>query len=380
MWFWVSTIDGIPQQFWEDEILYIPGLTREGYNAYSPIALHRETIGLSKALEVFGAKFFGNGASIGGYLKHPGNLSKEAAERLKESFEAKHRGLDTAHRIAVLEEGMEFTATQVKPEEAQFVLTRQFQRSDLAGLWRVPPHKIGDLSRSTNNNIEHQDLEFLRDCIGPWMACIEQAANRSLLLPREKGRFFIEFDINGMLRGDTAARMAYCNGMFQTGAFSPNDILEYNGLNPVEGGDKRFVPLNMVPLDQVADTANDSDLNDDEDAPVPSVGARARTIQRAKDVNLRFFQDAMGRTMHRKPQQRVEYGKNAFVQPVLNVIQCLLGEISPQMQAFAVSFSAEIADKTPILGTAEAEIWASRSLDRCIDEVVAAPSPQALIN
>jgi HK97 family phage portal protein len=387
MWFWVSTIDGIPQQFWEDEIFYIPGLTREGYNAYSPIALHRETIGLSKALEVFGAKFFGNGASVGGYLKHAGTLSKEAALRLKEDFESKHRGLDTAHRIAVLEEGMDFVPNQVKPEEAQFILTRQFQRSDLAGLWRVPPHKIGDLSRSTNNNIEHQDLEFLRDCIGPWMACIEQAANRSLLLPREKGRFFVEFDINDMLRGDTAARMAYCNGMFQTGAFSPNDILEYNGLNPVEGGDRRFVPLNMVPLDQTGDPDNDSDLNDDEDLPVLSVGAhaalpvvadpRAASIARAERVNLRFFRDVVGRTLHRKPNDRVKYVETALVQPILSLIQCLLGSISPEMEDFAPILAAKIACAAD-LDPRDPDWLAEWMVNSCAELILSEPAKQSV--
>jgi HK97 family phage portal protein len=370
MWFFVSTMDGIPQQFWEDEILYIPGLTRDGYNSYSPVALHRETLGLSKALEVFGAKFFGNSATMGGFLKHPGHLSKEAAERLKESFEQKHRGLDTAHRIGVLEEGMEFIPSTVAPEDAQFILTRQFQRSDLAGLWRVPPHKIGDLSRSTNNNIEHQDLEFLRDCIGPWFAAIEQACNRSLLLPREKGKFFIEFDVNGMMRGDTAARMAYCNGMFMTGAFSPNDILEYNGLNPVPGGDKRFVPLNMVPLLTAGDPGNDNDLNEDEDPSLPSVAARAKVLQRIKSANLRFFADAMGRVLHRKPADRAKYAETAFAQPVLNIIQCVLGSISPEMEAFAAVYTAEIGINSADWKPETAQIRAANELDLCIEAVL----------
>jgi HK97 family phage portal protein len=370
MWFWVSTMDGIPQQFWEDEILYIPGLTRDGYNAYSPIALHRETIGLSKALEVFGAKLFGNGSMPGGFLKHPSNLSKEAAQRLKESFEERHRGLDTSHRLAVLEEGLDYVPNPLDPEKAQAILTRQFQRSDLAGLWRVPPHKIGDLSRSTNNNIEHQDLEFLRDCIAPWLTCIEQSCNRSLLLPREKGKFFIEFDINGMMRGDTVARMAYCNGMFQTGAFSPNDILEYNGLNPVEGGDRRFIPLNMVPLDQAGDTDNDDDLNDDGQESVPSVAARAKAIEKAKDVNLRFFRDAMGRVLHRKSPERAKYAETAFLQPVLNVIQCLSGEISPELEAFGALYAAKIGEHSAAWQAESAEIRASNELDLCIHAVL----------
>jgi HK97 family phage portal protein len=370
MWFYVSTMDGIPQQFWEDEILYIPGLTRDGYNAYSPIALHRETLGLTKALEVFGAAFFGNGSVTGGFLKHPGQLSAEASKRLKDSFEEKHRGLDVAHRISILEEGMDFVPRTIAPEQAQFTLTRQFQRADLAGLWRVPPHKIGDLSRSTNNNIEHQDLEFLRDCIGPWMTCIEQACNRSLLLPREKGRFFIEFDINGMMRGDTVARMAYCQGMFNTGAFSPNDILEYSGLNPVEGGDRRFIPLNMVPLDQVGDLGNSPELDDDDDPPVPSVAARSKAIQRAKDVNLRFFRDATGRVLNRKASDRKTYAATAFLQPVLNVIQCVLGDISPEMEAFAADYASKIGEHSADWKAESAEVRSANELDLCIDAVL----------
>lgn len=348
MWFYVSTMDGIPEQFWEDEILYIPGVTRDGYNSYSPVALHRETLGLSKALEVFGASFFGNGSNNGGFLKHPGQLSPEASKRLKESFEEKHRGLENAHRISILEEGMDFVPRTIAPEQAQYILTRQFQRSDLAGLWRVPPHKIGDLSRSTNNNIEQQDIEFLRDCIAPWLECIEQGCNRSLLLPREKGRFFVEFDVNGMMRGDTAARTQHCKEMFMIGAYSDNDVREYMGLNPIEGGDRYFVPLNMVPLDSFDDAVNAGELGQD-GQPLASIG-------RVRQVHERFFRDAAGRILQRKPGARRGYTESALISPVLSLIEGVFGQISDQNREFAAGFVAEIA--------ADSEQWAAENADQ----------------
>lgn len=369
MWFWVSTMDGVPVQFWEDEILYITWGTRDGYNAYSPISLHRETLGLSKALEVFGATFFGNGSNPGGFLKHPGTLGVDAAKRLKESFEGAHRGLENAHRVLVLEEGMEFLPRTIAPEQAQFVLTRQFQRSDLAGIWRVPPHKIGDLSRSTNNNIEHQDLEFLRDCIAPWLECIEQACNRSLLLPREKGRFFIEFDVNGMMRGDSAARTAHCKDMFMIGAYSINMVLDYQGQNPIEGGDRHFIPLNMVPLDKVDDQLALPAENSEDDQQ-KELRAAPKVISRIRQANERFFRDTVGRVVNRKSAERKKYAEVAFLQPVLNVIECVLGEISPEMRDFASSYAAKIGEFSADWKPESAEIRAANELTLCIHAVL----------
>jgi HK97 family phage portal protein len=358
MWFFATTIDGKTETFWDDEILYITGGTSDGYNAYSPVALHREALGLSKALEVFGASFFGNGSNNGGFLEHPGSLSGEASKRLKESFEEKHRGLENAHRITILEEGMKFTPRTIAPEQAQFILTREFQRGDLAGLWRLPPHKIGDLSRSTNNNIEHQDIEFLRDCIAPWLECIEQGGNRRLLLPREKGRLFIEFDVNGMMRGDTAARTAHCKDMFMIGAYSDNDVRDYMGLNPIDGGDRYFVPLNMVPLDSFDDAINEDELGQDEQ-PVLRLGRGGpqvlKAVNRIRQVHERFFRDATGRILQRKAASRKGYAESALISPVLSLIEALFGQISPENQQFAASHAAHLA--------AESEQWSDEKAD-----------------
>lgn len=250
-WFWVRIGNGGEVRFWEDEILWIPGLTKDGYNTYTPVQLHREALGIAKAIETYSAKFFGNGGRLMGTLNHPDTLSKEAAARLKESFKEKHGSLDSALELMVLEEGLKFNPLSTPPNEAQFIETRNWMRGEMAGLHRVPPHKIGDLSKSTNNNIEQQDLEFLRDCLMPWLVRIEQAMNRCLLMPREKKRFYIKFVVKGLMRGDTAARTAYYKAMWSMAVMSPNMIAEAEDENPVDHGDRLYVQAGFIPVDKV---------------------------------------------------------------------------------------------------------------------------------
>ena len=356
-WFFASTQGGAEVKFWDDEILYIPGMTRDGYNTYAPIELHRETLGLSKASEIFGAKFFGNGSHSGGFLKHPKSLTPEAAARLKKSWEDRNSGLDSAHRVTVLEEGMDFTANTIPPDQAQFLQTRKFQRSEIAGIFGVPPHKIGDLERSTNNNIEHQELEFYTDCIAGWLERIEQACNRGLLLPREKGKVYNEFDIDAMMRGDTAAQIALFQGMFNTASITSNEIRRKRNLPPVEGGDQLFVPMNMVPLDKAAELAAAKSKQ-----PAAAPGAGNPAEDRVKQANTRFFRDAMARIVNREPAQRQKYAETALKQPVLSLFECVLGEISDDLEAFAVGFASTLA--------AESLAWDVEKLDETVSAVV----------
>ena len=166
--------------------------------------MHAEALGLAKALEVNAATFFGNNSQPGGFLSTEKSLKKEAKERLKEAWEKLHRGVDNAHRVAVLEEGMKWNPMTIPPEEAQFIESRKFSRTDICGMFRVPPHKIGDLERGTFSNIEQQNIEFYADAIIPLVERIEQACNRTLLLPNEKKKYFNQIVMRGVLRGDTA--------------------------------------------------------------------------------------------------------------------------------------------------------------------------------
>lgn len=232
-------------------VLHLRGLSSDGIWGYSVIrqAAH-ESIGLAKAAEMFGGKLFANGARPGGVLETDNALSKEAADRLAATWNQSHQGLDNAHRVAVLEEGVKYHAITIPPNEAQWMETRKYQRSEIAGLYRVPLHLIGDLERATFSNIEQQALEFVVHTLTPWLVSWEQAINQTLFVPSDRGTFYAEFLVETLLRGDSAARAQFYTSLSNLGALSPNDIREKENLNPIEGGDRYFVPLNMVPLDQ----------------------------------------------------------------------------------------------------------------------------------
>lgn len=232
-----------------EDVLHIPGLGFDGLVGYSPIAMAKNTIGLSIAAEEYGAKFFANGANPGGILEHPGIVKDP--ERLRQSWQAQFSGTNQ-HRIAVLEEGMSFKQTTIPPDQAQFLETRKFQLNEIARLFRIPPHMIGDLERSSYNNIEQQSMEFVKYTLNPWVTRWEQALKKALLTPQEKASYQIKFNVNGLLRGDYESRMNGYAVARQNGWLSANDIRELEDLNkisPEEGGDKYLVNGNMLPLD-----------------------------------------------------------------------------------------------------------------------------------
>jgi len=234
-----------------DEILHIPGLGFDGLIGYSPIAMAKNAIGMSLATEEYGASFFANGANPGGVLEHPGVIKD--IQRVKDSWNSAYQGSGNAHRIAVLEEGMKFQAIGIPPEQAQFLETRKFQINEIARIFRIPPHMVGDLEKSSFSNIEQQSLEFVKYTLDPWVVRWEQSLQQSLLLPSEKNSIFIKFNVDGLLRGDYQSRMnGYAVGR-QNGWLSANDIRELEDMNRIpaeEGGDLYLVNGNMLPLSQ----------------------------------------------------------------------------------------------------------------------------------
>lgn len=232
-----------------DEVLHIPGLGFDGLIGYSPIAMAKNAIGMSLATEEYGASFFANGANPGGVLEHPGVIKDIG--RVKESWNSAYQGNGNAHKIAVLEEGMKFQAIGIPPEQAQFLETRKFQINEIARIYRVPPHMVGDLEKSSFSNIEQQSLEFVKYTLDPWVVRWEQSLQQSLLLPSEKPSLFIRFNLDGLLRGDYQSRMnGYAVGR-QNGWMSANDIRELEDMNRIpvgEGGDLYLVNGNMTKL------------------------------------------------------------------------------------------------------------------------------------
>lgn len=235
----------------KDEVLHIPGLGFDGLVGYSPIAMAKNAIGVSLATEEYGAAFFANGANPGGVLEHPGVIKD--IQRVKDSWNSAYQGSGNAHKVAVLEEGMKFQAIGIPPEQAQFLETRKFQINEIARIFRVPPHMVGDLEKSSFSNIEQQSLEFVKYTLDPWVVRWEQSLQQILFLPSEKSTLFIKFNVDGLLRGDYQSRMnGYATGR-QNGWMSANDIRELEDMNRIpveEGGDLYLVNGNMLPLNQ----------------------------------------------------------------------------------------------------------------------------------
>ena len=253
-----------------EDVLHIPGLGFDGLIGYSPIAMAKNAVGMTLACEEYGASFFANGANPGGVLEHPGVLKDPA--KVRESWNAVYRGSNNAGKVAVLEEGMHYTQIGIPPEEAQFLETRKFQINEIARLYRIPPHMIGDLEKSSFNNIEQQSMEFVKYTLDPWVIRWEQALQKALLLPGEKGKIIIKFNVDGLLRGDYASRMnGYATGR-QNGWFSTNDIREMENLNPIpdeEGGNLYLVNGSMTKLKDAGAFAGEKSEEPQEEEALP---------------------------------------------------------------------------------------------------------------
>ena len=231
------------------DVLHIPGLGFDGLVGYSPIAMAKNAIGLAIATEEYGAKFFANGATPGGLLAYPGTVKDP--DRVRESWNKGFSGSQNAGKVAILEEGMKYTPISIAPEQAQFLETRKFQINEIARIFRVPPHMVGDLEKSSFSNIEQQSLEFVKYTLDPWVVRWEQSLSRALFTPEEKKQYFFKFNVEGLLRGDYQSRMNGYATARQNGWMSANDIRELENLDRIpaeEGGDLYLINGNMLPL------------------------------------------------------------------------------------------------------------------------------------
>ena len=243
-----------------EEVLHICGLGFNGLKGFSPLAMAKNAVGMTIACEEYGASFFANGANPGGVLEHPGILKDPA--KVRESWNEVYRGSNNAHKVAVLEEGMTYKTIGIPPEEAQFLETRKFQLDEIARLYRIPPHMVGSLERSTFNNIEQQSLEFVKYTLDPWVIRWEQALQKALLLPSEKGKYFIKLNVDGLLRGDYKSRMEGYSIGLQNGFMSPNDVRALEDLNPIpdeEGGNTYLVNGALCKLKDAGAFAKDKE-------------------------------------------------------------------------------------------------------------------------
>lgn len=243
---------GEQRKLYRDEVLHIPGFGYDGIQGYGVVTLARESIGLGLATERYGARFFGSGARPGGVLKHPGRLSDAAYQRLRKDFESMHQGLENSHRLAILEEGMEYQQVGLPPEDAQFLQTRKHQITDIARWLRIPLQKLHEHDKASSYaSAEQFSQDYVNDTLLPWCVIWEQNLALQLMTPLERKRYFFKHNMTALLRGDSTSRANYYAKLFGVGAYSINMILELEDQNPIgPAGDIHFVPLNMIPVDQ----------------------------------------------------------------------------------------------------------------------------------
>lgn len=302
----ITMPDSTFRTFGAGELLHIRGLTINGWMGISPIAYARESIGLALATEKFGGQLFRNGAKMGGVLEHPAKLTKEAYDRLKNSFDDAHSG-ENAHKTAVLEEGMKFSKVSMSADDSQFLETRKYQRSEIAAIFRVPPHMIGDLEKATFSNIEQQSLEFVNSSLMPWLVRIEKAIKRDLFTPKEKAGLTAKFNVAGLLRGDAASRSAlYHNGILD-GWMTRNEARAAESalgiiFNPLDGLDLPLMPLNMT--DGTDDPDEAADLLEGETPgamkePAPDVQSdSAKLLEALKNLEIKSVVNLPATVIH----------------------------------------------------------------------------------
>ena len=246
----VCNDDGSTEQLMPYETFHVPSrITIDGLWGIGVISAARESIGMGIATEAHGAAYFGNGARPSGVLKHPGKI-KDAKDRtrLRTEWSEMHGGPYNAGKPALLQEGMEYQSISLSPEDSQFLQTREHNIEEIARWYGIPPTMIGDLRRATFSNVEHQHISYVVHSLLPWLKLWEEEIWKKLLTPQEQQNHYAKHNVNALMRGDSAARASFYKAMWELGVFSTDDIRELEDLNPVEGGDVRYRPLNMGKL------------------------------------------------------------------------------------------------------------------------------------
>ena len=242
------------------DMLHIVGFTPNGIAGYMITQVGKEAIGLAMAIERFGASFFGSGAEPGIVLTHPGTLSDPAIERMRQSWNTAHQGLDNAHKVAILEEDVKIEKTSFHPKESQAIEARQFQLNEIARYFRMPPHKIQDLLRATFSNIEEQSLAYLTDTLMPWLVRWEQETKRKVIRPVDRQSLFAEHLVDAILRADTKTRSESNQIQLMNGALTVNEWRAMENRNPLDGdeGDVHYVQMNLAPVGSVPAQAEEA--------------------------------------------------------------------------------------------------------------------------
>jgi HK97 family phage portal protein len=234
------------------DMLHFAGLGFTGLVGYSPVALGREGIGLGKALEQFGASLMGNGALPSGTLEYPGKMTDEARANLRNEWNLVHQGSAAGNKVAILQQGIKFVASQISPEQAQFLASRAFQVLEICRIWRLPPHKLADFSTAPLANLEAANDDYIISCLRPWAIRFEKCVDLKLI-GRDgyaRGRY-TKHDFRPILLKLVKDRADFYRKLWEIGVYTVNEIRELEGLNPIsdaDGGNMRFKPVNIMGL------------------------------------------------------------------------------------------------------------------------------------
>ena len=258
----VATSQGSKTYLW-GEIFHVSGLGFDGVKGHSVVRVAAEAIEQGVAASEYASRFFENDATPRGVLETDA-LFKDvtAIERLRQSWNQLYQGAENSHRVAILENGLKFRPLTINPEDAQLLETRKFNRSEIAGIFRVPLHMIGDLEKATFSNIENQSIDFVKFCLSPWLRRIEQAISLQLFSPNERKRYYAEFITEGMLRGDTKSRYEAYEVAIRSGWMSINEVRAIENLSPVDGGDRHYLQMQMVPIGKDGGDPGEGDQSD----------------------------------------------------------------------------------------------------------------------
>jgi len=240
----ITNTDGSTEERTKDEVFHVKGFGTDQLVGYSPIEFHRQTLGESVAQQRHSANLWGNRAKPGGLLTHPSKLSKEAGERLQEQMDAKVNG-ENSGKTLILEEAMDWKQIGLTSVDAQFIETRKLTRSDIAVIWGVKPHLIGDLDRAIQSNIEEQSRSHVVDTLLPWIIRFEEATRRDLLKGVSRD-LFAKLSVEGLLRGSSKDRSEFYRTMLELGVYTRNEVRDREDLNPLPGLDEPLTPLNLT--------------------------------------------------------------------------------------------------------------------------------------
>ena len=290
--YFVTTINGTQIKIPDNDVLHIMGLSHDGLWGHDLMEVFAEAFGLTVAARRFGARFFGHGTNASGVLMVPGHFSEEKIRNTFAAWDEMNAGLSNSHKVALLQDGVKWQQLTIAPEQAQFLGTRQFEIREIANVFGIPPHKLGDNSATSYNSLEQENANYLDESLDPWLVQTEHQYNHKLLSEEEQqaDSHFFEFNRNARLRMDAATRAEVYTKFFGLG-MSPNDFFRRENM-PTIGpvGDQRFRPGNFVPLDAPAPAAANPQARAALKACIVDRLDRLQRIEAKRELTAKFYE------------------------------------------------------------------------------------------